>query len=121
MRGLLLSLFVVGAVSAQGQTVLYEFDTLKTFRCDFTESEGRRTSAQGATTPAKREVFADLVVDNVDYARNSARFIGNAGSETVAVINGRLTVSFIETTLVGNVNMLSIFGNGKQKRDLLAT
>lgn len=95
-------------LSAQ-KPVLYEFDTLKTFRCDFTESEGRRTSAAGVTTAAKRETFSDLVIDSIDYGPGTARFIGNAGSETVAVINGSMTVSFVETTPSGNVNVLSIF------------
>ena len=73
---------------AQRRFTLYDFDTLKTFRCDFTESEGRRTSAQGTTTPAKQETFSDLVVDAIDYRGNTARFIGNAGSDTVRVIDG---------------------------------
>jgi hypothetical protein len=84
-----------GSALAQQKPRLYEFDTLKTFRCDFMESEGRRTTAKGETTPATRETFSDLVVDNVDYAKNTARFIGNAGSETVGVIDGRMTVSFM--------------------------
>ena len=66
-----------------------DFNTIKTFRCDFTESERRRTSAEGVTTPARRETFSDLVVDNVDYQQRQARLIHNAGSETVAVFNGR--------------------------------
>jgi len=94
--------------SAQG-TAMFPFDSVKTFRCDFSESEGRRTSAEGVTTPAKRETFSDLVIDNIDYQKRSARFIGNAGSETVAVIAGDKVVSFIEITLSGNVNLLSIF------------
>lgn len=95
-------------VSARGSAMV-PFDSIKTFRCDFTESEGRRTNAAGVTTPAKQETFADLVIDSIDYQKRSARFIGNAGSETVVVISGEKTVSFIETTWSGNVNMLSIF------------
>jgi hypothetical protein len=90
-------------------TALFEFNALKTFRCDFTESEGRRTTAQGVTSSANRETFNDLVVDNVDYQRRTARFIGNAGSETVEVFDGEMTVSFLERTQTGNVNVLSIF------------
>ena len=85
-----------------------EFANIKTFRCDFTESEGRRTTANGGTVPAKRETFNDLVVDNVDYQRRTARFIGNAGSETVQVLDGDLIVSFLETSMTGNPALLSI-------------
>ena len=88
---------------------MFPFDSIKTFRCDSTESEGRRTTAAGVTTPAKQETFADLVIDNIDDPTLTARFIGNAGSETATVIGGEMTVSFIETTLSGNVNVLSIF------------
>ena len=99
----------LGFTTASAQSSrLADFQQLKTFRCDFTESEGRRTSAAGVTTSANRETFSDLVVDNVDYRRNTARFIGNAGSEDVSVIDGRLLVTFIEVSLTGNVNILSI-------------
>jgi hypothetical protein len=109
MRGSGLALFVLLAPPFQQAKPLHEFSALKTFRCDFTESEGRRTTAQGVTTHAKRETFSDLVVDNIDYAKRTARFIGNAGSETVQVIDGEMTTSFLEVTQTGNVNMLSIF------------
>jgi hypothetical protein len=105
------TLLAVGQVGwAQSRSVpLYDFKNVKTFRCDFTESEGRRTTADGVTTTAKRETFDDLVVDNVDYKGRTARFIGNAGSETVQVFDGEMTVSFLEQTMTGNVNLLSIF------------
>ena len=104
----------VGLVSAQTgsqrkQPALYDFDTVKTFRCDFTESEGRRTTADGVTSPAKRETFNDLVVDNIDYRDRTARFIGNAGSDSVQVLDGKLIVSFLELSYTGNPNVLSIF------------
>jgi hypothetical protein len=48
-------------------------------------------------------------VDNVDYQKRTARFIGNAGSDTVLCSMGVMTVSFLEHTQSGNVNVLSIF------------
>lgn len=105
-----LGLLADQAVGQQSrQATLYEFATLKTFRCDFTESEGRRTTASGVTSSANRETFNDLVVDSVDYQRQTARFIGNAGSETVQVFDEQVTVSFLELTQTGNLNLLSIF------------
>lgn len=112
MKPLLLVILVtvVQATPPRQRTApLYEFNTLKTFRCDFTESEGRRTSSQGVTSSATRETFSDLVIDNISYQRRDARFIGNAGSETVRVFDGEMTVSFLEQTQTGNVNILSIF------------
>ena len=87
-----------------------EFDLLETFRCDFTESEGRRTTAEGVSTEAAQVVFSDLVVDSIDYQKRSARFVGNAGSSTMMVLDGATTASFIEEAPIGgNVNILSIF------------
>ena len=88
--------------------IVADFNTVKTFRCDFTESEGRRTTADGVTSPAKRETFSDLVIDNVDYKARTARSIHNAESETVRVFDGDLTVSFLGMNR-GNVAVLSIF------------
>jgi hypothetical protein len=111
----LLQVFVVACclmpvASAQNvATTLYEFGRLTTFRCDFPQSEGRLTSSRGVITSAKRETFADLVVEAVDYRHNTARFVLNAGSTDLALIDGRLTVSFVETTGIGNVNVLSVF------------
>ena len=119
---LFMSMVVVALLGAHGQSKrpqppLYDFQSLKTFRCDFTESEGRRTSAAGVTSPATRETFSDLVIDNVDYQERAARFIGNAGSGTVQVLNGELIVSFLELSQSGNPNLLSIFkGTGSLDR-----
>ncbi len=88
--------------------IVADFNTVKTFRCDFTESEGRRTTAEGVTSPAKREIFSDLVIDNLDYKARTARSIHNAGSETVQVFDGDQTVSFLAMNK-GNVAVLSIF------------
>ena len=104
---LLIALVPQYAGSTQVPT-LCEFSSIQTFRCDFTESEGRRTSATGATTSATKETFSDLVIDAIDYGKRTARFIGNAGSETVLVFDGKLTIAFLELTQVGNVNLLSI-------------
>lgn len=107
---LALALVAFGGSALAQSPPRQEFGSLKTFRCDFTESEGRRTSATGVTENATRETFKDLVIDSVDYAKRTARFIGNAGSETVALFDGPRTVTFVEEAPVGgNLNMLSIF------------
>ena len=109
MSIVLLVWVAVGSGSQVRPQHLQDFNTIRTLRCDFKESEGRRTSAEGVTTPAKQETFSGLVVDNVDYRQRTARFIGNAGSETVTVFDGKMTVSFLEQSMTGNVNLLSIF------------
>ena len=108
---------VFGLMLAPGEP-LEPWHLIRTFRCDFTESEGRRTSPEGITTPAKREVFADFLIDSVDYEQRSARFVAS-GSSTVLVFDGPTTVSFLEqATIGGNVNMLSIFKRTVTRGDI---
>src|SRR5688500_3858208 len=80
---------------------LQQFSEIKTLRCELTETEGRRIDPKGDSSMAKRETFSDLVIDNVNYRASTARFIGNAGSETVTVMNGERLVTFLETTMSG--------------------
>ncbi len=49
------------------------------------------------------------MIDNLNYQRGTARFIGNAGSETMQVLDGERIVSFLEVSQTGNPNLLSIF------------
>lgn len=101
------------SVSAQDQVpVLVEanprFRDYKTFRCTFTESEGR----DYGTTPPKSlhgESYPEIIVDNIDYAKRSARLIGNVGSGDVGLIDGTLSVTFIEVSDSGNVIIDTIF------------
>jgi hypothetical protein len=88
--------------------IVADFNTVKTFRCDFTESEGHRTTAEGVTSPAKRGIYSGLAVNHVDYKTGTARFISNSGGETVQVLDGDQTISFLGMNK-GNVTVLSIF------------
>ena len=102
------ALLLVAAAQSPVYSQVSDFGTVETFRCDFTESEGRRTNPSGVSSSADAETFDDLVVDGVDYEQATARFVGNAGSETVILIDGDRLVSFLERTGTGNVNILSI-------------
>ena len=105
---LLVSLTTVAAVSDAQQERPALVESVRSFRCDFTESVGRRRDTMGRTEPATRETFADLVVDLSDPTRKIARLVGNTGSDTVQMVDGAFMISFVEVTRAGNVAVLSI-------------
>lgn len=48
-------------------------------------------------------------VDGIDYHKGSARGIGNVGSADLMAIQGSESVSFIERTLVGSLNVTTVY------------
>ena len=116
---------LTAAVAAQApQRRPAAFNSLKAFRCNFTESEGRRIAGDGAATPARQEIFNDLRIDRVDYANKTARRMDNAPfaeqfpeNLMLQLFDSDVIVTFLEATTAGNINVLSIFkmarsGNG---------
>lgn len=48
-------------------------------------------------------------IDGIDRHRAAARIIGNAGASDLAVLVGGDVLSFLETTLVGTVNVTTVY------------
>lgn len=48
-------------------------------------------------------------IDGIDYAKNSARIIGNAGAADLAAAAGATSVSFIERTPLGAMNLTTVY------------
>lgn len=48
-------------------------------------------------------------IDGIDYRKRSARIIGNAGADDLAVTQGTGSVSFIEQVPVGSVNLTTVY------------
>jgi hypothetical protein len=111
-----------GIVSAQAPADLSlakpnpRFREYKTFRCTFTESEGRAFEQ----TPPKNlqgDKYPEIILDNVDYTKRTARLIGNVGSDDVSVIDGDLAVTFVSVTVTGNVIINTIFKTNRSEFD----
>lgn len=49
-------------------------------------------------------------IDAIDYQKTSARIIGNAGADDLVVLRGDSSVSFVERTPSGAVNLTTVFG-----------
>lgn len=89
----------------------FPFTDFRTFRCEFSEGEGRQV-VEGKTADRRGDRFSDpLIVDNVNYNSRTARLFSNAasGSDLMLLSDGRLAVTFVEHTDPGGVVVLTIF------------
>ena len=59
--------------------------------------------------------MSELVFDQIDVAKNSARLIGNLGAETIRAIEGSDSIHLIEFSNSGNMNITTIFGTNKAR------
>lgn len=101
----ILMMFPPGAI-AQGSIPFTDF---KTFRCEFTEGEGRAIS-EGRQDRGGDAFSEPLIVDNVNYTTRTARLVGNVGADVLTILrDGRLAITFVEYTDVGGVITFTIF------------
>jgi hypothetical protein len=99
-RVLIIALIVTLAGTSYGQSL--------SFRCKF--SDGQVTDFDRGIPRVKRSSdLTDIVFDQVDLRKGSARMIGNAGAETVRVLMGTGSLHLIEITGYGNLNITTIF------------
>ena len=98
---------LVSPVAAQQPVPIAEFQT---FRCEFSEGEGRQV-VDGKTTDRRGDRFSEpLIIDSINYKSRTARLVGNAGgSDLMLLSDGRLAVTFVEHTEPGGVVVLTIF------------
>lgn len=78
------------------------------FRCKF--SDGQVTEFdRGSPRVNRSNDLSDLVFDQVDPIKGTARFIGNLGAGSIQVLSGMGSFHLIEITRHGNVNLTTIF------------
>jgi hypothetical protein len=92
----------------------------KTFRCRFDVGTVQELSTFGrgdVMTDAKG-FKEEIVFDNIDREKGTARMIGNVGSADLAVIGDSDTLSLVEVTASGNVMVTAILSRafGAPKR-----
>jgi len=78
-------------------------------RCKF--STGQVTEFDKGRPNTKRSSdFSDVIFDQIDIKKQTVRMIGNAGAETLPVVEGMNSVNLLEITGTGNLNVTTIFG-----------
>lgn len=81
----------------------------RSLKCMFVE--GTQTDWRNgrlSTSPIKNERF-ELYFDSVDAKRQTARLIGNNGAADVRAVFTSRSLTFIEQTLSGNLNVTTVF------------
>ena len=90
------------------------FSQTLSFRCNFTD--GQITNFDSGVPTTKHESkFTELVYDQIDTVKKSARLIGNVGVAEVQVVEGSQLMHLVEITNSGNLNLTTIFFTDKSK------
>jgi len=83
-------------------------------RCKF--SDGQVTDFdKGVPSTVKTNDLSELVFDQIDTKKGTARLIGNQGAGTIQVFRGMESIHLIEATDSGNMNITTIFLSTKIK------
>ena len=91
------------------------FSQTLSFRCNFTD--GQITNFDSGAPSTKHESkFAELVFDQIDTTKKTARLIGNVGVAQVQVVEGNQVIHLVEITSSSNLNLTSIFFTDKSKQ-----
>ena len=90
------------------------FTQTLSYRCNFTD--GQITNFDKGSPSTKREnKFTELIFDQIDINKKTARLIGNAGVAQVQALEGDESIHLVEITNSGNLNMTTIFLTDKGK------
>ena len=90
------------------------FSQTLSFRCNFTD--GQITNFDSGAPSTKHESkFSELVFDQIDTTKKTARLIGNVGVAQVQVVEGNQVIHLVEITSSSNLNLTSIFFTDKSK------
>lgn len=107
------ALLLVNADMVLGQDAV-RLSSAKTLRCQFTAS-ALGDMLQDAPRVSGTADSLELVFDQVDTGKRTARMIGNIGGEDVMVIKGPESLTFIELTGTGFVQVTAVYV--AQRRD----
>ena len=92
----------------------FVFSQTLSFRCNFID--GQITNFDKGTPTTKHESkFTELVFDQIDIVKKTARLIGNIGVAQIQVIEGIELVHLVEITNSGNLNLTTIYFTDKSK------
>ncbi len=90
------------------------FSQKLSFRCNFTD--GQITNFDRGVPSTKRESkFVELVFDQIDTVKKTARLIGNIGVAQIQVVEGGNLIHLAEFTDSGNLNLTTIYINENSK------
>jgi len=77
-------------------------------RCKFINGQSTQFESSLPKTKQVKD-FPELIFDQIDTDKGTARLIGNIGAETIQAIKGERVINLYEITQIGNVNITTIF------------
>ena len=92
----------------------FVFSQSLSFRCNFTDGQITNFDT-GAPTTKHESKFTEVVYDQIDTVKKSARLIGNVGVAEVQVVEGSQLLHLVEIKSSGNLNLTTIFFKDKSK------
>ena len=81
-------------------------------RCKFTNGQATDFDKSLPNTKKSNDM-SELIFDQIDSTKNTARLVGSLGAQTVEMISGADLIHLIELTNAGNMNITTIFGTSK--------
>jgi hypothetical protein len=90
------------------------FSQTLSFRCNFTDGQVTNFD-KGNPSTKKENKFTELVFDQIDTKKSTARLIGNIGVAKIQALEGYESVHLVEITNSGNMNLTTIFFTDSNK------
>ena len=81
----------------------------RSFRCSFPQYSSVDWDRDQPRLRTSTQADFAFHIDGIDYRTRTARVIGNAGAADLMAMAGVMSVSFIEQTPSGSVNLTSIY------------
>ena len=80
----------------------------RSFKCTFPSYTTVDWDSDEPTIRTDRQDFG-FQIDGIDFVKRTARIIGNAGADDLAVTKGEVTISFIEQVPSGTLNVTTVY------------
>lgn len=97
-----------------------ELTAFKSFTCSFSIAASAEFSANGPVIESGTQATFEFNFDDIDYAGNRARLIGNVAAGDVVAVRGLFAVSFVEQTPAGTPNLTTVYPWKNGAGDFLA-
>lgn len=111
---LVVSLWQVSPVLQAGQIVAPERQwralmATKSLKCTFPWAGFVEWKADEPKLSYGPQRLFEFHIDGIDHAKGAARIVGNAGSDDLVALDGKSSVSFVETTPAGAINLTTVY------------
>jgi hypothetical protein len=114
-------LVALGSLAAQtAQPPAAPFAGVKALSCSFPVYATANLAGTPPQPGAQKQEFT-FTLDSFDFKKMRARFVGSSGAAVpVSLLSSQIGITVIEQTVIGNVNMTTVFAAGGHDQVRLA-